>query len=424
MRKVVVLGLLAGVFVSGVRAETAGVYNMHQVASARIDLAAGSVPVSQISSDSNRGPADDQGKSYKMQSVDDLQKNKNMQKKRETSSPKPVYHYNERVDHTKNGQSVDAGPDLTDVSHAKPSSFRPTSTNEIMKRSLPWGLEKQLQISFEAKGGMVDGTAREIVYRNSYSDTDYLSELTWELKNVAMAGGGLTLRVFDWVTVQGEYLGAVSKGSGTMDDYDWLARGYSWTHWSQSDVDVNKGEIWSVQLGMELYDNKVLSFEGLLGYRKNTWDWSARGGRYIYSVYYFRDTAGTFSDEGGIDYRQTFDMFYLGGAASLDWNPVLISAYLHYSAGVRATAEDDHLSRGLHYKEDFDRGTYWGAGIQGRYTFPVGIYFEAAVEYQKIEEMRGDVTLSDDYGNSIKENDSVGIENEYTMYSLALGYEF
>ena len=279
--------------------------------------------------------------------------------------------------------------------------------------------------------GLLNGEAKEHVYDYETIDGSrrQLSRLDWDLDNVAMGGANGTVRLLDKLTINGGYWTKLSEGGGEMDDYDWLDTGSTdWTHYSLSDVDVTEGYVFDLNVAWDLVsDWNGLTARALAGYKQDGWKWEDSGVYLLYPEYGYvpQDLYG----ENMINYEQEFRMPYLGASADWQWNDFTVSGHLSWSPIVEADDWDEHVARSLHFHETFEGGDMLGLGVEARYQFTQGfmdgVFLSAGLEYQSIDLMVGDMEMEDySTGETGGDEDTAGIENEYTTVSLGLGVYF
>jgi len=280
---------------------------------------------------------------------------------------------------------------------------------------------------FQLSGGMLNGEANEnIFWYDAARNRAPLSELDWDLENVYMVGGNGSLRMQRLSVNLGAWV-AVSEGDGGhMQDYDWMQFGDAqWTHFSDSRSDVAGGWILDLNAGWDfVQDPEGLTLRGLLGYKMNVWEWEAYGGYALYPEYGY--APHQFDEKAiGIKYEQDLYIPYVG--LDLDWFiwHMNLSAYVLYSPLVYADGYDQHLERGTELNATFSQGDMLGAGLAAKYTFGSGVFISAAVDYQSIDRIIGDLTLVEkSTGKTWAYPDFAGIENSYTAFSLGLGMVF
>ena len=285
--------------------------------------------------------------------------------------------------------------------------------------------------------GVVNGEAKEHVYdyEGFRGARRRLSRLDWELKNVAMGGGSLSVRPFvaqqnllNRLSVNGGMWIALTEGSGEMEDYDWMSTSSAdWTHYSLSKVDVKEGYIFDFNVGVDLWAEQSFALKALAGYKQNGWLWKDRG---VYLLYPENGYIPQYlNGEHGIKYEQEFRMPYLGATVSWAQRDWAVEGYLAWSPLVSATDWDDHVARGLHFKESFKKGDMMGFGVELRYELTrMGLrnwFATAAVDYQKIDHILGDLSVVVlETGERDSEDDIAGIENNWLTVSLGAGLRF
>lgn len=290
--------------------------------------------------------------------------------------------------------------------------------------------DSAMPFAVQASLGILNGEAVEHVYDYETADGSrrQLSRLDWDLKSVAMGGANGSVRLMDKLTVNGGWWLALSEGSGgEMDDYDWLDTGSTdWTHYSLSDVDVTEGYIFDLNVAWDLVSVETLTARVFAGYKQDGWSWEDRGVYLLYPEYGYvpQDLGG----DNMINYEQEFRMPYLGASADWKLDNFTVSGHLTWSPLVSATDWDEHVARELHFKETFEEGDMIGFGLEARYDFTQGsfrgLFLTAALDYQAIDLIVGDMEVTDASGETGGDEGVAGIENEYTAISLGLGVNF
>ena len=285
--------------------------------------------------------------------------------------------------------------------------------------------------------GVLDGEAKEHVFDNDVNPGSryQVSRLDWDLKDVAMGGGNVSLRplngsgFMDALTLNAGGWLALTEGSGEMDDYDWLmVDSPQWTHYSLSEVDVTEGYVFDANAAWDLWRRPDVAVRGLVGYKQDGWSWEDR---LVYLQYIDDGFMKNYDYEGwnGINYEQEFRMPYVGASADFTGGPFTLSARVAYSWLVSATDWDEHVLTETSYKETFEDGEMLGLGLEARYDFVRGIlngaFVSVALDYQKIDLIVGDMEYVDATTGEVGGGeDLAGIENEYLALSLGAGMRF
>lgn len=251
------------------------------------------------------------------------------------------------------------------------------------------------KLDLELNAGFMDGKSREVVYDATTGRK--ISELFWTMDNVPVVGGTAKLRTSDWFSISVSAQTNVAE-SATMDDYDWLYPNGSWSHWSHHDsTSLNFMYMVDASATLNIYRDQYFTLGLVGGYRRDHFDWIAKGGDYIYSDIAnngFRDIVGSFDAETvGISYEQTFAAAYLGLEASARINALTLNARYVASAWSNAQDRDVHHLRYLLFKEDFNIGDMQQFDIKGKYAVVPGITLTAAYKYLKYDEVKGPTNI-------------------------------
>lgn len=282
----------------------------------------------------------------------------------------------------------------------------------------------------------MQGKAKEIVY---YNDS-LMSELVWDIKDLNMANLGAKTKAGDF-EFSGNYAFNINEGkeSSRMTDRDWLgtpnglvngnSQPGSWSHESIHKIKVNKAYNFDIKMA---YKPNPEGFSVNAGFKKMMFSFQDRGsGSYTYSsdastVSGFRDMKGSFN-ERAIDYRQTFNIPYIGVAYDKSFlnNKVSVNIYGAHSNKVSAYDWDNHMMRSIVFKGTFKNGKYYNLGINSSYkvTEPFSVGF--GVDYNEIREMVGNTSQYDySSGQGSVSNMSAGISNKTYTYSMFTKYNF
>jgi plasminogen activator len=289
--------------------------------------------------------------------------------------------------------------------------------------------------SLGASVGRVSGTATELVFDYPLGSKTKISELTWDIKDVTVAGVQASAGLGAKFRLNAGYWSALDEGSGEMIDRDWLYTEESylvltpddgnWNYESRHpDTSVDEGTMLDLNLTFQALRTGSFSLLGIVGYRTDTWGWSSRGGTYVYSDESFRDTSGAFPEgEEIINYEQEYKIPYVGIGANWASPAFRLDARLLLSTMVSATDSDYHVLRDTLFEGDFSGGTFVGFGLDATWTFAPHWFATLGLEYQSISEMTGDVTITEPEGTSSFE-DGGGVAVDTTMITVGAGYRF
>ena len=166
------------------------------------------------------------------------------------------------------------------------------------------------RLFINASLGYLSGTAQEFVYD---SDTGQkISQLNWRMQGnlIFKAEGSYPLSSWLDATLHGWI--NLAQNNALMDDYDWLDPTQKhWTDWSHHpDTDLRQANEVDVSLKGWFLQKTNYRLAAMLGYQRSLYSFLARRGCYWYDN---GSNVGCFPpDEGGIGYKQTFAMPYLG----------------------------------------------------------------------------------------------------------------
>lgn len=313
------------------------------------------------------------------------------------------------------------------------SSLAAGGTATAMQAStpVPWQLQSasgELTFGVGVSVGTVAGTAYERVYVPEVYPGYKGSELVWDLEGIVLVGAQGTVAYGRRFRANLGLWSAVNEGTGGMVDYDWFYVGEDWSNRSEHpDTSLDEGIVLDVNLGVMAFQAGPFSLHGVLGYKSETWKWSARGGSYIYSDLEndgFRDQRGSFPDgELGIVYEQKYSVPYAGFGMAAEWSRFRVESHVLYSPWVMAEDTDDHVIRETLFTGEFSGGTYVGIGASATWHLTSRLSLTGSLESEKISEIIGDVTIDAPEG-TFSERDGGSVEISTLMLSLAAAFRF
>ncbi|MBN0986686.1 omptin family outer membrane protease [Amphritea pacifica] len=271
----------------------------------------------------------------------------------------------------------------------------------------------------------ISGQSDEYVYDTTGAK---ISELNWDLENIVMIGGGISVGWNDYLQLNLGGWTAVSENSGSMVDRDWYPEISSdWSDYSKGSNRLDHGYIIDMNLSYNFSFTENVSVSPMLGFRFNNWKWHDRGGEYIYSINGgWRNVSGTFPDEIGIVYEQWLYAPYLGVAVGAGYEKFFVNTYLKGSLWAWSEDEDQHLLRDLEFKDKVNKQRFIGAGIECGYNVTERMSVRLALDYQKFKTGKGsalviDKTTGDKYHSN---GDVSGIAHDSTAVSLSVEYSY
>jgi outer membrane protease len=302
----------------------------------------------------------------------------------------------------------------------------------------PWSFQIGDDGNFFSVGasvGLVEGTCSEKVFNYPAGKKFLLSDLKWDYRDVTLGGVMASAGVGGRYRANVGYWSAFRGGTGLMVDRDWVyddaaaqavvPDDSNWTHESRHpDTSLDGGTMLDVNVSVLALRDAPFSLRGVLGFKRDTWNWSARGGTYIYSDPGFRDSAGTFAaGEQVIEYRQEYSIPYLGIGGNWSTPRFLMDAHLLASPAVWASTADYHDMRDLTFEGDFFGGVYLGLGLTATYAITPRWAVTLRGEYQSISHLTGDLTMTSQ-GTRTVYADACGVGMDALMYSLGTSFRF
>jgi len=301
------------------------------------------------------------------------------------------------------------------------SAYEAGAQEVVPEKSAEVQVEKAgVDITARLQAGYLTGEANEYVYYEGRT----LSQLIWKIDDIYMIGAGVSVKPLRrlGVAINADAWSNISDGSGTMDDYDWMVTGGDWTHWSHHEnTDVTKGIMVDINVELTPFKAGPVGFSGLLGYRRDNWEWKGRGGSYIYYT-----ASGTWPDDQlGITYEQIFNVPYIGIGVNGDFGAFDLKARLIGSPLFYGETIDHHHLRNLVIYDDFIGEDMISFDIAGAYSFTKHMALQMAFNYTKYGTMKGDAEYHyNDTGVVSTLKDGAGTDLETTMFSLSFLYTF
>ena len=292
------------------------------------------------------------------------------------------------------------------------------------KHSQAYQINNDLMFDARISTGVQSVLGNEYVYYPPEDRT--VSKLIWDTKSLAMMGIGGSLNFQHKYTFNVDYWFSMSKADSKMTDYDWLVRGYEWTHRSiHEDTEVSSASIFDINVEVNALQIDTTTLSALVGYRQDSYEWKAYGGTFIYSVKDFRDTSGEFQDGLlGLTYKQTWKSTYLGLKVDTQLTSLFnLHAKLIYAPSVTGEAIDHHHLRNLVATDTFEDNTMYAIALGMDYKISNALTFNLTYQYQKFDTVTGDTKWNEN--NQVRHlSKYAGADLETSMLSMSLNYQF
>ncbi len=282
----------------------------------------------------------------------------------------------------------------------------PASADELGLRS---GFETDISI------GMTNGTAFEHVFN---FDGSNLSRLDWQYENNAMLMGGVSYRLFDWLSVGARGRLALSDESN-MDDFDWgiaFCPG-GFCHSISDKTYLTSSYAVDLHADASLWDIGFGTFGVTGGYMWDTSAWEAWGGIANYA---------SFTHELGISYQQWWEAPYVGVTLEGGVDRFTWSGRLYGTPFAMGNAEDTHHLRDLLFTEEYQSSSMYGISFALGFVVTDNVKFKFGYDWQEWLLAEGSTWVTDQAtGEVIYEPlNSGGASSSTETISAGFNYSF
>lgn len=297
-----------------------------------------------------------------------------------------------------------------------------------------WSLGVSAGASFvagEAREHVFSPASDSLAYANEIGGTPdgrrhQLSRLDWDIA-ATMIGFSGSARRGRLSLNAGIWYGGSGVDDLDMDDYDWLnGDNVPYSHHSYSEVELTDAWMYDANISFDFWRSEACTGYAFVGVREQRWKWRQDG---FTEYWYPEDDGGHSSDHGhGIDYRQVFQMAYVGLGGSWKLSDALsLSAYASWAPRYKGKDRDNHISAEKYFNEkfDYDDGNVYAAGVALDWRVQERLVVFCALDWQKATLHEGDMTMQE-YDNPEPQvgKDSAGFESEYAALSFGLKYTF
>ena len=297
----------------------------------------------------------------------------------------------------------------------------PSEKGEVMEVATP---SSTVKFSLGLGGGYLTGKSKEYVFVPEYGNHK-LSQLNWDISSLYMLGVNSALEIGSRFVLKFDGWFKATDGQGSMDDYDWYYIGYDYSHFSQSpDTDVTDGSMIDINVGYNFLRSQKAFLTGIIGYKRDNFGWTAKGGYYNY--YYGYYTGSLPDDQPVVSYEQTMESIYGGIGFHADITATFsLAGRFIYSPFVQAETTDHHHLRNMVVYDEFEDGNLWAVDITGSYNFSKFMFFELGFRYESYEEMQGDGEYHwNDTGEVATYTNGAGMDHSSTLITAMLQFRF
>ena len=301
--------------------------------------------------------------------------------------------------------------------------------------SLTW---KDITFTAGASTDYYSGEVREIVYPGTGWTNNYLSELIWQIDNIAMLNAhlGASLNKFSLNISAGT---ALNKGTGEMDDYDWGDYSITdWTNWSNSDIFLDKSFILDTSLTYSIKPNTNTTIPIGIGYKLNYLNWSDKAGKYIYfwdftnNNYFPNVQAGNFGGIPGINYTFVQNIPLITVGISFRKKAITGKINASYSPFIYAWDLDHHIMRGFFFLDTFNANHWYQLKVEIGYNDRRKGKLFCSLQFEELPEIKGDTSVyNEDPADPTKTGtpagsykDAAGLASKILTISIGYKYQF
>ncbi|MGV3552393.1 omptin family outer membrane protease [Rhizobium sp.] len=272
-------------------------------------------------------------------------------------------------------------------------------------------------VVFKGSYGITAIEANELVYQKKYK----VSQLIWQSTAVSTFTGQVKIDLDRFFVRATGTIGL--GGDGYMRDFDWRYVGRSWSDRSQHpDTRLNHYFTGSIEAGREVLNLDGTSIALTGGFKYTDVQWTARGGRYVYSFSDFRDASGKFpKNEKGITYQQQWPVPFLGVDLARTEGKWTFQGSLQGGLAVDGTGTDDHWMRSLRFIDNVDMTPAVMATASVEYEFRPETAIFVSGAFDKIFRGRADTDARDTVTNA-RERYKNSAGADFLSGTISLGF--
>ncbi|MGF1740290.1 omptin family outer membrane protease [Vibrio profundum] len=283
---------------------------------------------------------------------------------------------------------------------------------------------KKNNLTLEGSLGVLNGSSTELVYDNTGRK---LSQLDWEIDGVPIIKLGAIWDVdYTWTLKASFWSVVTSDGDAHMEDRDWQDANQS----TPTDISIHPDTKLRGAYEFDINSTFWILYQStyrvgaLSGYQYNEFKWDGIGGTYSYNN---GANVGTFADVVVIDYKQQFNVFYLGLVSEYQLGQRSdFTVLLKWSLWANAKDVDNHYLRDLTFFDNSNEDSnFVSLSLNYGYQFTPRMKLYAEYVYTKYSEARADtITVDNTTGNTTLSPNAAGLDNDHATASIGLKYLF
>ena len=227
--------------------------------------------------------------------------------------------------------------------------FSENTTQSVLEKPSTKSFFEDVNFSLGTGLSYLNGQYREIVYPDTSSVNEYLSELLWNLDNVFLLNFNAGVSKGPWelgLTIST----ALTSETGKMTDTDWTDSSSSVrTHWSLSKIWLDNSFLLNTDITRSFDLSKNVTIKTGLGYRLDFWDWEDEVLEYDYPYTVSSDNIGV----NGIDYKVIQNIFYASTGVIFSKENISTAVNIALSPFIYAWDLDHHILTQTYYVDTF-----------------------------------------------------------------------
>lgn len=277
-----------------------------------------------------------------------------------------------------------------------------------------------IPVKVALSGGWLGGESHEYVYDKDKK----ISQLDWKIKHAAIVRGHLDWAIAPRISLTLNGWTTLARGSGQMDDYDWLTENQThWSHWSSwPAARLNYANQFEASLTGWWLQQPRYKLGAALGYQQTRISWQAQGGNYNYDN---GTDIGRFpANERAIAYQQRFSAPWLGITGQYRYQNIEFNALIKYSPYTSAHDNDEHYTGYDTFRLKTRNGVYWAASMDAGYYLSPQLKVLTALSWEAYRQKRGQIELHNyaEQRYDYSPPDAGGLSHK--NYSLTAGVQY